>query len=98
MWELSLAYAHDHLQLLLAEHDLLIVILVIYRAQGLAADVITCQQRIQLISPLGLGNLATLQHSTAQHDTAAQVTYINKQAAQVRHRNKRWQTSATCGC
>jgi hypothetical protein len=46
--ESALAYALDHVQLFSAEHDVLIVVLVMDRSEGLAR-VVACQQGIQPI-------------------------------------------------
>jgi hypothetical protein len=61
--ELALAYAHDHPQLLLAQHNVLIIVCVIDGAQRLAA-VVACKQLLQLVSPLLLVYLGTLQCSS----------------------------------
>jgi hypothetical protein len=52
MWELPLLDAHDHFELLLAQNNLLIIVLIVYRAQRLAADVIAREQRVEFVATL----------------------------------------------
>lgn len=50
--------AHDHRQLLLSQSDLLVIVLIIDGAQGLAA-VVARQQRVQLVAALPANQLLT---------------------------------------